>query len=1344
MRLQNLNSNILFQNNQTIRKLDDATLAQLNRSVDTPEDDVIVKDANGQTQILSVDEYVQNQASGALQGQEALLSVTRHGKNIVVEIGSLSRDALVEALEQINTRYTPSEVENLTRLSQAARPIIDRILNPNATQQVTSLASGESQRLLQQLTPLSNEVTQLREQVTQETSLKADLLGLRSRLNAAQNASGPVTVRTANGLQQLPKQQAITELQRQVSQAQDQLATLPDDLEQRLETATARLAQDLPDLSPLFDDMARINSQIQRLENSTVLNSVLNAIDIAQANGEDSVELNGQRLSLTEARQILDDLPQFVQVQSLVADLKQQTQSLNQLLGNLPEDKLTQVFERYQTQLTQAHEETGVSARLWAAFQSKGGFEIYENLKDIPLPAIPTTGDNTQFAKDITHNTLGYIATASDVLDLAKYPPIAKVLAKLPAAAAAEALTFLNSVVANIPPENTRTFLQVLGPRIADFLDEGARVLGIATDAYGTAYYGGIASGLIYPNVEIDGSMFEIRPSVQTKAVAAAATAFNGLSTYLSAYRLGNPGVDALLGIADLLIETATEYSLLLDQEKLTDVKHKILDAETGPELLQGLEDLRDEYGGETRSLSGIQDVLGQVQVDELTGDIAQVNHNSGRLIDRDLNGRVLLKLVSAAKNNQIPSADARQAIAEILEGVDARWLSDDDVAQSFLNQILAEFPHPSDAEDAFRLLGTDIRQQLFDILNSGVTSNLDWFTEGSTDRSEIDLLRVLAQAESDPAIKGNMVGKLLNDITADRLMGGGFDLASADGKSRLAFDLIADVRGLGSTLSSSRKDDFETLLANIKVDGEANLNVLAYGLQAEEAGTVLAWLVQGGYDQSTIDSYIQNISSLTADNWSAHIAPDNWFSSDDITEAFLHEIDRLGVAPQELQQLINQDMIWTLFNNIEDGYTNANDYKLLARLSKAADTDTRIKMMEELMSGITDSDAERALEIVFEQASPAEKQVIFDRINLKDLGSELESPLAASGVMQRLVQLFPDVDNFNTKINEFFEGVRSQGTVYNDTDDDTAFLFADSFGKAILDRFDDNLLGQLFDSLDAGYTTEAEYALMRRLAESASPDEKARMIQALLDGDTSQAEEDLIYYILKDTPYTDGAFSAVMEKLDPTRLADEISNNGDAARIAGWMAEAESRGGSAGKAAEFLAELSRQHRDSAVSAAIDQLKEDGNLGQLSGAELLTLANNFFAGDTNEAEEDVVVKLLSEISDSQFASLVSEGGNSLLEAIGNELDYGDFTNVLSRLTDLDNKDSLAHFYDHLSSEYSGSIDTIAYNYLNEISWDQLHTVPQEMLHKMHGHLDAGWTTDNEYTAMGWLEDARNW
>ena len=41
------------------------------------------------------------------------------------------------------------------------------------------------------------------------------------------------------------------------------------------------------------------------------------------------------------------------------------------------------------------------------------------------------------------------------------------------------------------------------------------------------------------------------------------------------------------------------------------------------------------------------------------------------------------------------------------------------------------------------------------------------------------------------------------------------------------------------------------------------------------------------------------------------------------------------------------------------------------------------------------------------------------------------------------------------------------------------------------------------------------------------------------------------------------------------------------------------------------------------VKAAIDKLKEDGNLSQLSGAELLTIANNFFAGDTNEAEEDV-------------------------------------------------------------------------------------------------------------------------
>ena len=301
--------------------------------------------------------------------------------------------------------------------------------------------------------------------------------------------------------------------------------------------------------------------------------------------------------------------------------------------------------------------------------------------------------------------------------------------------------------------------------------------------------------------------------------------------------------------------------------------------------------------------------------------------------------------------------------------------------------------------------------------------------------------------------------------------------------------------------------------------------------------------------------------------------------------------------------------------------------------------------------------------------------------------------------------------------------------------------------GSAVLDRFDDKLLRQLFDALHEGYTTDAEYGLMEKLAKSASVNEKAAMIEQLFAGETEAREEKVIYQIMSDTPYADNQFYNLLEKLDdPTRIADEISSDSDAATIGRWIAEAYSRADETenSQLGAYMAKLSLEHREGAISGLIDKLEEDDNLSQLTGAQALTIAKNLFSGDTNEAEEDAVVKLLAKLSDRQFAALIDEGGTAFLDQVGAELDLGDFPAILKRLTDLGDKIYVSHLYDYVSDNYSGESDTVAYNFLESISGAQLNSLPHDLLHQMHTNLDNGWTDSAEYTAMGWLENADNW
>lgn len=1136
--IRQLDRSITFKDPQTIKQLSPEKIQALNKTVQTPGDDVVVQDAAGKTHVFSVDEFLKQ--DHALAHQKGFLSVTRRGVTVVIDLDKLNKKSLQAALQKVNTQLqTPQQ---LSALVDAAQPLLAQIRSPQRVQNVSQL----SQPTLSEFQGVVQQFQQINQQLEHKTSLSTEILGLRSRLQFLRTR-GPAEVEI-NG-QQVPKQRAIQHFENILAEKTQALNALPADLDAQQQAAIQRL---LPpqgvDVAPVLSRAQRLTSQIQTQQHA--LSPLLSAIDLAETNGQNQVTFQGQTLSLQEAKAALLADPRYQRLQTLTQELNQLIAPLNQALDAMSADQRSLFMQTYDAGGAVLKSTTEFLSNTWAAFQSKGGFS------GLPVPAIPIWSKEDFFVQDVKdtgHNILGYLGTISDFAD------VAKMVRYLPDGLKTKLAEALGKISAKLGPEKFRQFLTTLGQKFAAQFKDGAvgdQVLsgiGFLTDAYGGGYYTGIATGAIYPNVEINGSIYEIRPSAWTKRFAAAAGGANLASAFgtVAGGPLGRVGASVVLGFADLVFETGTEFFLLQDQEKLEDVIHNIVDAETGPELRQGLENLRSKYGeGPNRSLSGIQDVLGQVEVHEGTNTIAKVSDDNSDVIDRQFSGVVLSKLVRFAKEGKITNTEARQAISELLQGLGSRMLSDDDVAQSFLNQLLVSFPSAEDQSFAFQMLGPDVRMKLVDMLNGGVTTrhNLNWvgMDESERDQPEMALIRRLAMAETDPGRKGKIISTLLSGITADRNMGLGVDFASADQKSKLAYELILGVRG-SSPLTAINRDRLKTLLSEIKVDGQKNLNLLSYGLQNDEAGKVLAWMVEAGYGAGDIQSYIQSFSSSVTG-----LAYENWFANDNITVGFLNELESLNISIESINDkgLIDQTMLKTLFDNLENGVTSNGEYDLLERLAKVATPQTRIYMINQLMGGVTDSRAEQALVKVLAQASDAEKRSVINGLDLSRLGSELNRAEDAAEVMNKLVQLFPNVDALNTKLTQFFDGVQNQNyfKALATSDDDTAYEFLKNLGDATLARLDDALLMKMYDSLYSGSTIPSEYDQIERIFGHVSPANKVKILSPLLKGVTFARAETAIKNMIQQLSAEDQRYIA--RHIDFKTLGEVIENPKEAAEI--------------------------------------------------------------------------------------------------------------------------------------------------------------------------------------------------
>lgn len=108
------------------------------------------------------------------------------------------------------------------------------------------------------------------------------------------------------------------------------------------------------------------------------------------------------------------------------------------------------------------------------------------------------------------------------------------------------------------------------------------------------------------------------------------------------------------------------------------------------------------------------------------------------------------------------------------------------------------------------------------------------------------------------------------------------------------------------------------------------------------------------------------------------------------------------------------------------------------------------------------------------------------------------------------------------------------------------------------------------FTALDRGWTSEDDYAEMRRMAQAADPATRAKMIEQLMSGYTSDDAETCIHDILADArgPETDASgaplpphvdFQAMLARVNQTKLYDEL-DDAELADAKRWVGQAAPR----------------------------------------------------------------------------------------------------------------------------------------------------------------------------------------
>jgi hypothetical protein len=192
----------------------------------------------------------------------------------------------------------------------------------------------------------------------------------------------------------------------------------------------------------------------------------------------------------------------------------------------------------------------------------------------------------------------------------------------------------------------------------------------------------------------------------------------------------------------------------------------------------------------------------------------------------------------------------------------------------------------------------------------------------------------------------------------------------------------------------------------------------------------------------------------------------------------------------------------------------------------------------------------------------------------------------------------------------------------------------------------------------------------VRKNARGASVHERQMLINTYLDQYTSNAEETLIYDILRDAR-ADGQFLKLIQGVDTSVLASEIDDSRQSADVMKWILEAYGQASQAPtpKFGPYLERVASEHWDEAIRGAIGSL--DGPAQHAyhkhDAASIRRAIESLMAGITDRGEETAIVVLLQSASTTQFGVILQHGSNDFARRVRDELEHGQWQQVSQRL-----------------------------------------------------------------------------
>lgn len=319
---------------------------------------------------------------------------------------------------------------------------------------------------------------------------------------------------------------------------------------------------------------------------------------------------------------------------------------------------------------------------------------------------------------------------------------------------------------------------------------------------------------------------------------------------------------------------------------------------------------------------------------------------------------------------------------------------------------------------------------------------------------------------------------------------------------------------------------------------------------------------------QALVEAYPEkHLSTLEFDQLLDALSVGDSAKITELTAQARSQMTQSAMGREDVSSL-TQEQIKERFSSLEDGWTSEASYQKLEQLAAVADASTKAWMIEQLMSGATTGRAERAIATIIGNAGREDQQAILAALNLRELGSEMENPDQAAGVLNTIVKAGFAPDLLERHLNDFFAGVSSQnvnlGFIYRDNRDSVA-------AAAFIRRLDDRSLASLPASvksrlldavlreqsslmgnhLGAGVQLGArdERAVFPRLIKVMSPAQLQSSLGRLADGYTNGNDERKMLTIMLQS--SDDQFRTLMAQRGlMERLADELEPE-DMARIA-------------------------------------------------------------------------------------------------------------------------------------------------------------------------------------------------